>query len=257
MNRFFVFIDKHKFGLIAALMVYLGLFLYFHLETYQKIYLIPVWDERAELEDPEIAIKPENIEINSPQNPAGDIKSISRDANDSRDKSYDNWSKDKASKEAEQRVKEWEQQDFKESGGEAKREQLKREQENKLKNQNKTNTNVKTEKTTNQGGNTAFKGSVMVEWQLKDRQPHLNDSWQIRNPGYTCGEGSTGTVFIKIKVNQSGQVVSAVYVATKSSQANACMIEQALKYAKLSRFNYESKATTSQEGYINYVFVAQ
>lgn len=257
MSRFFVLIDKYKFGIMATLLIYVGLFLYLNIETYNIPYLLPVWNEQAEIKNEEIEIQPENIEVNKAQMPTGEIKSISRNMNDSRDKSYDNWSRDKAAKDAEQRVKEWEKADFRESGGEAKREQIKREQEQQKNKNTKQNTSVKTENSNSDGGDVAYKGSVMVNWELKNRQPHLNDSWQIRNPGYTCGQGSTGTVFVKIKVDQGGRVISAVYIASKSSHANACMIEQALKYAKLSRFNYDSKVATEQEGYISYVFLAQ
>ena len=105
------------------------------------------------------------------------------------------------------------------------------------------------------GGNTAYSGNVMVDWLLKGRTPHQNDNWWIRNPGYTCGYGSSGRVTVHIKVNQNGDVVSVVPVATAGS--NKCMIEQALSYARKSRFNYSSSATSQQEGTITYTFISQ
>jgi len=97
----------------------------------------------------------------------------------------------------------------------------------------------------------------MVEWSLADRNPHQNRNWYVRNPGYTCGPGSNGTVTIDIKVNQNGDVSSVAYNPSRSSGANPCMIEQAEKYAKMSRFMYSADAPKIQSGTIIYRFVSQ
>jgi hypothetical protein len=49
-------------------------------------------------------------------------------------------------------------------------------------------------------------------------------------------------------------VSSATYVAAKSKNASPCMIEQALKYAKISRF---SSGEGAASGWITYRFEAQ
>ncbi|MFY7667576.1 MAG: hypothetical protein ACOVQG_02465, partial [Crocinitomicaceae bacterium] len=72
----------------------------------------------------------------------------------------------------------------------------------------------------------------------------------------TCGKGS-GTVHISISVSQSGYVSKATYDPSKSKNASSCMIEQAEKYAKISRFNYSGNAPAQVTGYIIYQFVSQ
>jgi len=105
------------------------------------------------------------------------------------------------------------------------------------------------------GGPTVYAGNVMVNWSLTKRTAYQNNNWFVRNPGYTCGTGSSGKVTVQIKVNQNGNVIEAV--VTSSSNANACMTQQALKYAKLSRFNFSSAASSAQIGTISYTFVSQ
>jgi hypothetical protein len=256
MSNFFEFIDKHKFGILAAIVAYIFLFMYFQMETYQKYYVIPVWDVKAELikeEDKEIEIKPESIE-QSPQFNQGEIKSISRDLSDDRKKSTEKWDENKLSKQIEEKIKKEEEQYKKESGGEAKREKIIKDLENQ-KNQSKT-TDSKLNTATS-GGNSAYKGSVMVDWQLEKRDPHQGNNWYVRNPGYTCGDKSNGIVYIKIKVDQSGKVTFATYVSENSQNASSCMIEQAKKYALMSRFSYSANASNSQEGKIIYTFIGQ
>jgi hypothetical protein len=51
--------------------------------------------------------------------------------------------------------------------------------------------------------------------------------------------------------------VKAVYDPSKSKNPTECMIEQAEKYAGMSRFNYSSSASAQQNGYILYQFVSQ
>jgi hypothetical protein len=52
-------------------------------------------------------------------------------------------------------------------------------------------------------------------------------------------------------------VSKATYDPSKSKNASSCMIEQAEKYAKLSRFNYSGNAPAQVNGYIIYQFVSQ
>lgn len=225
------------------------------MESYTQYYPIEPFTEGARIEIPEdeVKLKPENIEV--PKDfKATDVKNISRDRNDSRERSEDKWFQNKSASEVEQSVKDYEKKLFEESGGEANRKRIQQEMDERKK--QKANTTSKPKETTNQtGGNTAFAGSVMVDWSLSNRNPHQNNNWYVRNPGYTCGHGSAGKVSVVIKVNQNGDVISAVPSST--SGANACMIEQAVKYAKLSRFNFASSAPKIQEGTIVYTFISQ
>ena len=94
----------------------------------------------------------------------------------------------------------------------------------------------------------------MVDFSLKGRTAYENNNWFVRNPGYTCGHGSAGTVVVLISVNNSGKVIATTIDESRSENATSCMRDQALKYAGISKFNSSS---SNQEGYIRYRFVAQ
>jgi TonB family protein len=95
----------------------------------------------------------------------------------------------------------------------------------------------------------------MVSWSLTKRTAYQNNNWFVRNPGYTCGQGSSGQVTVQIKVNQNGNVIEASIVS--ASGANSCIKQQAIKYAKMSRFNFSGSAPSAQIGTIVYTFVSQ
>ena len=263
MNNFFYILDKYKYPILAVLLTFFGSLFYLLFNSYEKSWEVEGWnfknEVKVEIAKDELEIKPEDIEImsNSAQK---DIKSIARDINDNRQKTMkEDWTQSKpmSSKDVEKSVKELEKQFFKETGGEGKRqkileEKIQTEQKLKQKQQSSKGGNDQQSKT---GGDKVFGGNVMVEWVLSGRDPHQNNNYYVRNPGYTCGEGSSGFVLIKIKVDQGGNVASASVLS--SSNANACMLEQAKKYALMSRFNYSKVAPTIQEGSIRYTFVSQ
>ena len=262
MAKFFDFLDKHKLGLLVAFGTYMVLFVYFQMETYKREFSIDVFGAEKELkidENKEIQIQPENIEQNpeSFQN-QGEVKSISRDLTDKREKTDKNWDANKISKQIEDQIKNQEQQFKKEAGGDEKRSKIIQDlADSKNNNKNNKSNSKNNSTTTAAGGNKSYAGSVMVDWELAKREPHQGNNWYVRNPGYTCGDKSNGTVYIKIKVDQSGKVISAIYAAENSSNASGCMIEQAKKYALMSRFSFDSNAGSSQEGKIIYTFVGQ
>ena len=130
-------------------------------------------------------------------------------------------------------------------------EKRKQEEQNKKNIQRDDNSNPGT------GGNTAYKGAVMVDFNVPGHTAYKNNNWYVRNPGYTCPAGSNGTVTMVVKVNQAGNVTSATYDASQSAGANSCMIEKAKKYAMMSRFNYAASAASSQTGRITYKFVTK
>lgn len=94
----------------------------------------------------------------------------------------------------------------------------------------------------------------MVDFSVSKRSAFEGNTWYVRNPGYTCGFNAAGMVYLQIEVNAAGRVSSAAYVAAKSKNASPCMIEQALKYAKISRF---SSGEGAASGWITYRFEAQ
>ena len=95
----------------------------------------------------------------------------------------------------------------------------------------------------------------MVSFNLKNRQPHQDNMWFIRNPGYTCN--GNGIVVVDIKVNQSGNVTSVILNSNMSRNANSCMVEAGIKYAKMSRFKYSGSAAKIQAGTITYEFISK
>ena len=254
MNRFFNIVDRYKYGIIAAFASYIAIFMYLQMVTYTQYYPIePFFEEPRLIIPDEIQLKTDNIQATPME--SGEVKNIARDRNDTRKRSMENWSQNKASsRDVEQDVRNYEKQLFESSGGAKERERIKQEMENRKSNQKPSSTSPK-ENTSTAGGNTAYAGSVMVDWSLNGRTPHQNNNWYVRNPGYTCGHGSSGRITVRITVNQNGDVINAVPSSTGS--ANGCMIEQALKYAKMSRFNFSGTAPKTQEGTIVYSFISQ
>jgi TonB family protein len=246
-------LDKYKFGIIAALVSYVGIFMYLTMDTYTEYFKIEPFHDGAYVEEvEEIEMQLDNIQV--PQDFSGDVRNMVNDVNDTRDRSYENYSENRRNaSDVEQSVYDLEKQLYDEAGGDSEREKIRQQMENR-KNQNTTSTTTdpNNSNATNTG-DVAYKGKTMVDFYLKDRDPFQNNRWYIRNPGYTC-QGS-GTVRVNIKVNQNGNVTSAT--VAKSSGASGCMIDKALKYAKMSRFAYSEKAPNSQSGWIEYIFVAQ
>jgi len=247
--------DHFFIALIAAMSVYVFMFMYFQISSYKELVPIEPFEKFSRIEEPdEIEIKKDLIEV-PPSQLNGDLTNITRDNNDTRKKSDKNWSQDKAAANPEQTAKEFEKQLFKETGGEKERERIQREAEEQKKKLattliDKNNPSTQTSKA-NQ-----FSGNVMVDFSLKGRTAFENNNWYVRNPGYTCGHGSAGTVVVNITVDNSGKVVGSVVDESKSSNATPCMREQALKYASISKFNM-GDGSGKQEGYIRYRFVAQ
>jgi|TARA_R110000737_G_scaffold202403_1_gene221622 hypothetical protein len=255
MNRFFELIDKNKFGIIAAFAAYILIFVYLQMRSYTEYFPITPFHEGASIQkEPEIELDKEQIEV--PQDFQSNVKNMARDQNDDRERSMDKYSQNKPSESASQSVKDYEKKLFEETGGAAERERIKQQME-KAKQDNASKSTTKTTKPAQTGGDKAFAGNVMVEWSLTGRDPHQKNNWNVRNPGYTCGVGSNGTVVIDIRVNQNGDVISATYNSGSSYGTNPCMIEQAQKYAKMSRFAFSSSAPKSQDGTIIYRFVSQ
>lgn len=245
--------DHFFIAIIVALSVYVFLFMYFQISSYQEIIYIEPFEKYSRIE------KPEEIEINKdqiqvpPSNLNGELTNVVRDNNDTRKKSDKNWSQDQASGNPEQTAKDFEKQLFKDAGGEKEREKIKSEAEEQKKKitaaaNSKTNTSAQNSKSNQTVGN------VMVDFSLKGRTAFENNKWNVRNPGYTCGYGSAGTVVILITADNSGKVISTTIDESRCENATMCMRDQALKYAGMSKFNAGS---SKQDGYIRYRFVAQ
>lgn len=243
--------------LMAIMTIYVGFFVYLELTTVRK-------ETAIEADEFSVAIEevPEEVELTLQQDPSmstgGDVRNVVRDASDTRQRSSQDWSQDAASStrsgNPEQAARDYERSLYEEFGGAKERERIRIESAERLKSTN-NNTSNRTVGTTNQSGSqNQYAGSVMVDFSLPGRTAFENKKWYVRNPGYTCGYNSAGTVVVNITVNNAGRVVSKAIDQNRSSSASACMMEQALKYAGMSRFNSGSGTVN---GYISYRFVSQ
>lgn len=154
-----------------------------------------------------------------------------------------------------QGVLDFEKQLFEEAKGNAERDKIRQEAEENRKQREEKKRQAQAQsdaQKANSGGSTPSKGKTMVNYVLDGRTPHNNDIWNVRNPGYTCGQGMSGEVVVKIRVNTNGNVIFAKAM-NDVSRLNPCLIEQAEAYAKKSRFNPSS--VDNQEGTITYRFV--
>lgn len=272
MDYFFDFIERRKFGILATFIVHMALFMYLQIETYTTKVYYGDNDVYARIEQNEevIPIDSENIELpDDAENWSGAVKNITQDVHDKRERSTEGFSRTSVDSKVEANVRDLERQFFEEfqqgriGGSEgntdspSKTVSGKSETSNKEKSSKSSSEKNAGTKSGGDGGKTVYAGKTMVSYDLEGRTPHNGNDWYIRNPGYTCGFSSNGTVVVAIRVNQNGDVIAARYVQERSKNANSCMIEKAQEYALLSRFAYNSSAAKTQEGYITYNFVSQ
>jgi len=257
MNSFFDSIEKYKYGLMAVTGAYVLIFMYLIMSSYkQPVYYEPFHDgSYVEIPPEEIELTADNIEV--PAEYGGDVTNAIRNAEDTRDRSYENFSSSKTQAQVEAEYRKLEEQMYQDAGGDKTREQIKQEMADRknhdlaLATQNANNTPQNT------GGDNAAAGTVLVEFKVSGRDAHNHNADEfVRAPGYMCGRGANGVVFVNIKLNVNGNVTSATYNSAKSINANSCMIDEALRYAKNSRFTYSSN-TAQTTGWIKYTFVSQ
>lgn len=259
MNNFLISLDKYKYGLFVMLVLYI-------ISTSIRIqYGFVERPDLSNLLNPTpteyIELKIEPLEmVEQRMNATGDIKNVVRDEN-SNGSSESNSNSDykresyygnaKSLDDVDKSVYDLEKSFYDEAGGSQTRSQIqsdmdKRKKEQEEKERSKENAAKSSAATQNSVG-TAQKGSVLVSYSLKDRKGQY-----VPAPGYMCPQGTTGKVVVNIKVDQSGKVIEARI--NSSSSSDDCMTSYALDFAKKSRFNYSSTATT-QDGTITYTYV--
>lgn len=89
------------------------------------------------------------------------------------------------------------------------------------------------------------KRNTTVSYSLVDR-----NHYDLPIPVYTCIEG--GKIVINILVDSSGYVIEAEVNKKSSNTLNGCLVENAITYALLARFN--SGNGENQKGTITYLF---
>lgn len=260
MGHFFYLLDKYKVGIFSAAGVYLVIFLYLHLHSFQKMEIYEPFEDGPRIEIPkdEVQLKAENMLV--PENFEGqELLNMSRDRSDKRQQSDEDYGENIPEESVD--VSELERQMYEESGGAKERAEIQqkieerrnREEKEREKQRKEREKRAKSEATN--AGKNAPKGMTMVEFEVSGHTAYKKNNWYVRNPGYTC-DGGSGTVYISIKVDNGGNVVNATYEPTHSAGASPCMIEKALKYARMSRFNYSSSVKKVEQGWILYRFVA-
>jgi len=245
-DNFFYYIDRFKYGILAAIATYTILFTYLqlkHVTQYEPIERM-FNESKVDVPEDEIELKPENIQV-APQFAGGEIKNTSKDLNDQRQFSDKNWSKSKGN--SNNKNSSDSKDDFKEERDHLTR--VKNEVENRKNKSTPTNPNTANKtNSSSSGSNFQFKGNVLVSYDVKSR----SDAG-LAAPGYSCK--GAGKVAIKVRVDSYGTIVAAKFDPSKSSGADQCMIDLALTYAK-SRSRFTSGAG-NVDGYIYYTFVAQ
>ena len=156
----------------------------------------------------------------------------------------------------EESIQDFEKQQFELTGGAAEREKIQKEME-KRKKEREEKKRQQQKQEGGQGGtvgtNSSVQGKTMASWNVNGRKPHQKNPDFIRIPGYMCGKGVNEEIVVKVKVNSNGDVYWAQSLAPPG--ANPCCVEQAINYAKKSRFEYSDKPI--EEGTITYSFKAQ
>lgn len=242
---------------VVVASVYMGVFIYLELSTVVKEDLIQgeeLYEVQLEqLDEQEKQDLREEMNLQQAQ----ELRSIARDMNDTRPASEQDWSTQVAGQgqpNPEQSAKDYEAQVFAETGGEAARAQIRQQSQARIQQLKQQGQPTAPQTNTSIASPNQYAGAVMVDFSVTGRSAYDHNTWYVRNPGYTCGFNAAGTVYIEIEVTNGGRVASAQYIAAKSSNASPCMIEQALKYAKMSRF---TDGSATAKGYIKYRFEAQ
>jgi len=156
----------------------------------------------------------------------------------------------------EESIEDFEKQQFEMTGGAAEREKIQKEMEKRKKEREEKKRQQQRQEGGNGGNignNSGKQGKNLAEWDVNGRRPLQNNPDYIKIPGYMCGRSVTATIVVKVKVNSNGDVYWAQSLAP--ADANPCCVEQALNYAKKSRFEYSEKPI--EEGTITYSFKPQ
>lgn len=99
------------------------------------------------------------------------------------------------------------------------------------------------------GSQQSYSGNVSAAFNVKGR-----DARQQPLPTYRCK--SSGTVVIKVVVDQTGAVVETKIDEARSSM-NDCLRSESEKYAAMWKFDYNASAAKKQDGTITFTFSSQ
>ena len=217
----------------------------------QHVTRMPPQEVEMEIPLDDIEFEPEIekiLDLKKEAIPTKEVSNIARDANDTRERSYENYSTNKTDIDEAvlQDAKALEAQLFEEAAANNKNVSPS-EPSIDITNKNKK-TEDKPKNNTTGGADNAFAGEVMIDYNLNGRK-----AYALPNPGYTCN--TSGTIVVQIKVDGSGAVKDTKFLSNVSAGATECLIQRALRYAKKSRFDFKSGASI-QTGTITYKFIS-
>lgn len=255
MDRFLNYIERYKFAVLGTVIFHVVFFMFTNFVTVERPYKMVEEVTEVEIDVDAVEIDPEMLEMLNRQNELNNeqLYNLAADQNDSRERSYEDFSTQDLDEQVESEARNLEQQYFEEwanthpdSEGPSNNSSNDTQENPQDNSQNKPNPNNNVD---NEGGN-AFAGQVMVSFSLKDRDAH-----SLEIPGYTCN--GSGTVVIDIKVDKAGNVKDTQFNSGLSRGASECMIAKAKRYAKKARFNFNETSSGLASGTITYKFQGQ
>lgn len=255
MDQFLINLEKYRYAILGTVLFHIIIFVVSGFTTVKPVTKLLPEEIRIEIPLDDIELDPELeelLDLKKEPLPTEDVSNFVKDANDTREESFENYStnKDAIDQEVLNDAKALEAQLFAEAA---------ENNPNKAESRAESDTDIITEdksknKSTDKpvetsGGENAIAGEVLVEYDLPGRKAH-----SLPRPSYMCN--SAGTIVIQIKVDASGSVKDTRFLSNRSSGATECLIERATKYAKRARFDYKS-GVGLQTGTITYKFMAQ
>jgi len=171
------------------------------------------------------------------------IENIDKNVNDSREKSWEDFSRNSNNDELSQSVKDWDKE-FRDEYRDQWDEKLTQPEKTQL---SKTKNDAK-ETSQSDGKKTVYAGKTTGSWKLDNR----TIKGDLRKPSYRCI--GSGTVIVNIKVNYAGEVVDAK-VKEGSGITEECLFRNALSFAKKNRFNRITSGSKMQSGTITYTYI--
>ncbi|MDG1842358.1 MAG: hypothetical protein P8I93_08430 [Crocinitomicaceae bacterium] len=251
MDKIASFFEKNKYGLLASFSTYMFLFIFLNLLSYkenssEEYSLENLKKEKEkEKEEDELVIQAENFLI-TPTKKGDRSKNTTKDLNDKREESKENWSENIPIKLDRENYSVETDDELNQS-----KQHLKDLQKNiEERNKQKEKTENKKKEGIKNNSEKSFKGSVLVSYDIPNRK-----SLRLSIPGYSCE--NAGKIALRVEVDKYGDVTSAKFESNRSTTNDPCMIKLAIDFAKnKSRFK-TINSTKKSIGWIYYTFEAQ
>ena len=247
MDKIASFFEKNKYGLLASFSTYMFLFIFLNLLSYKEnsIEDYQLENLKKEKEEEELVINAEDILI-KPSLKGERSKNTTKDLNDKREESKENWSENTPIKLESENYSVETDDELNQS-----KQHLKDLQKNiEERNREKEKIENKKKELVKNNSETSFKGSVLVSYDIPNRK-----SLRLSIPGYSCE--NAGKIALRVEVDKYGDVISAKFESNRSTSNDPCMIKLAIDFAKnKSRFKaiYSTKKSI---GWIYYTFESQ